>query len=157
MPKISSAKIRNQTRSALDPRLSRAREAASAFETPRSGWIRGIRTALGMSASDLATRIGVNTSTVLRMELGESQGTIQISTLKRAAEGLNCDLVYALIPRESLAKSVREQASKRAAKMLAPIEHTMKLEDQNVPEYLTEDIREELITSWQGKLGLWNE
>lgn len=157
MPKTSAAKIRRQTRSALDPRLSQAREASFAFETPRSGWIRGIRTALGMSAADLANRIGVDTSTVLRMERGESRGTIQLSTLKRAAEALNCDLVYALVPRESLAKSVRVQAEKRAAKMMAPIEHTMKLEDQSVPEYLTEESREELIAAWQRKIGLWSE
>jgi len=91
------------------------------------------------------------------MERGESRGTIQLSTLKRAAEALNCDLVYALVPRESLAKSVRVQAEKRAAKMMAPIEHTMKLEDQSVPEYLTEESREELIAAWQRKIGLWSE
>jgi predicted DNA-binding mobile mystery protein A len=91
------------------------------------------------------------------MERGESRGTIQLSTLKRAAEALNCDLVYALVPRESLAKSVRVQAEKRAAKMMAPIEHTMKLEDQSVPKYLTEESREELIAAWQRKIGLWSE
>ena len=157
MPTATSAKTRRQTRTALDPRLARARLAASDFEPPRHGWIRAIRTALNMSASDLAVRLKLTPSTVTRMELGETEGTIQLSTLKKAAEALNCDLVYALIPRESLANSVRSQASKKASKTLGPIAHTMNLENQSVPDYLSEHVREELIAKWMTKPGLWSD
>ena len=157
MTTISPTVSRRKARLALDPKLSKARTAASALPTPRRGWIREIRTSLGMSAADLAKRMELNTSTVLRMERGESQGTIQLMTLKKAAEALNCDLVYALIPRESLVKSVQNQALKKAIRMMAPIEHTMGLENQSVPKHLAEEIRKDLITIWQNKPGLWND
>lgn len=157
MPKIPQATNRRQARNALDPRLARAREAIPVLAVPRIGWIRAIRNALGMSAADLATRMDITTSTVLRMEVNEARGNIHLDSLRRAAEALNCDLVYALVPRESLSQSVRRQATKRAEEALAPVQHTMHLEDQAVPKALAEDLLEQEIAAWQGRLGLWHE
>jgi len=67
------------------------------------------------------------------MEQSEMKGTIQLATLRRIAEALNCTLVYALVPNEPLETIVREQARKVAKRRLQSVEHSMLLEDQSVP------------------------
>ncbi|MBU6213543.1 MAG: mobile mystery protein A [Actinomycetales bacterium] len=157
MPRIATSGARRQARHALDPRLARAREAAATMSVPRDGWIRTLRTALGMSAGNLAARMGTAESTVLRMETSETRAAIRLDTLRRAAEALDCDLVYALVPRRGLAETVQAQAERRAAMSLAPVQHTMELEAQTVPASLTEDLFRQEVEAWQRRPGLWDE
>jgi transcriptional regulator with XRE-family HTH domain len=46
-----------------------------------------------MTATQLAARIGVAQATVSQLEQSEIRGSIQLSTLRRAAEAMNCTLV----------------------------------------------------------------
>ena len=69
---------------------------------PSSGWIKAIREGIGMTATHLAARLGVATSTVTRLETSEADDTITLASLRRAAEALNCELQYSLVPRLSL-------------------------------------------------------
>jgi hypothetical protein len=50
--------------------------------------------------------------------------------LRRAAEALDCTLVYALVPRSSLQDSVESRARQIATREVDRIAHTMKLEAQ---------------------------
>jgi hypothetical protein len=50
----------------------------------------------------------------------------------RAAQALDCVLVYALIPRESLEKTVTTRARAVALKDMAALDQTMALENQSV-------------------------
>jgi predicted DNA-binding mobile mystery protein A len=63
-----------------------------------------------MSTYQLAKRMGVAQSTMNQMELAEARGAIQLSSLKRAAEAMNCTLVYALGPNGSLEDFLQKQA-----------------------------------------------
>ncbi len=54
--------------------------------------------------------------------------------MERAAEALGCRVVYALIPEKPLANTVRERAERLADRQLAAVEHTMRLENQGVPD-----------------------
>ena len=157
MPKIATAPQRRQARLAMDRRLSQARTTVPTLLAPRQGWIRSIRGALGMSAQELGRRLGVTQSAVARHETSEISGTIQLDSLRRVAEALNCDLVYALIPREELELSVQRQAEKRARAQLAPIEHSMGLEQQAVPAAMTTSLLEQEALAWQSRMGLWSE
>ena len=85
-----------------------------------------------MSATDLATRIGVTKARVLAIENSEATGVLKLDTLKRAAEALDCTLVYALIPRRPLEDMVREQALRVAGEHLSAVDQTMHLEHQSV-------------------------
>jgi len=123
---------------------------------PRGGWIRAIRDALGMSARDLAHRLGVTESTVARMETSERAQSIQLSTLQRAAAALGCDLVYALVPSRPLEQSVHEQARRRAQTAIAPVTHSMLLEDQAPPESAVDALVDERASAWVDRPGLWN-
>ncbi len=113
----------------LDARLSRWRSAELPARPP-SGWIKAIREALGMPAAHLAKMLGLVPSTVLRLETSEVDDTITLGSLRRAAEALDCELQYALVPRQSIAQTMESQANKVARERMAAIVHTMALESQ---------------------------
>ena len=83
-----------------------------------------------MTATHLAGRLGVRTSTVTRLETSEADDTISLVTLRRAAEALGCELHYALVPRQSLADTLEARANSVAREQMAAISHTMGLEAQ---------------------------
>ena len=99
-------------------------------EVPPGGWIRTIREALGMSARQLAGRLGVTRQALAFMEQREHEGKISLAALSRAADALECDLVYALVPRMALGDYVEAEARKWAMAEVNRIAHTMHLEDQ---------------------------
>ena len=113
------------------------------LECPKQGWIREIRDALGLSAAQLAARMGVRQSTVAKMEKTEQEETISLDSLRRAAEAMDCHLVYALVPRRTLEITLLEQAARRAQNIVGRVEHSMALESQERRSEETEaEIRE---------------
>ncbi len=78
---------------------------------PARGWIRAIRDALGMTSRQLATRLDVSQSAVAQLERSEVAGSIRLDSLRRAADALGCDLVYALVPRTTLEQTVADRAA----------------------------------------------
>jgi predicted DNA-binding mobile mystery protein A len=116
-------------RSHLDDRFAQM-GSVQLFTPPVKGWIRAIREGLGMTSTQLAARLGIKLPSMTHIEHSEQQGTIGLATLRRAAAALDCTLVYALVPNKPLATVVWDRARAVALKRLAPIEHSMKLEDQ---------------------------
>lgn len=158
MARTMKAAARRQARRALDLKFSSTREALqSVSASPHAGWVRAIRDALGMSAADLAARMNVVESTVLRLETGERHGRVQLDSLRRAANALDCDLVYVLLPRNQLDAQVNQQARRRAKQSLGRVQHTMALEDQVAPPALADELLQEQILSWLDRPGLWHE
>lgn len=98
---------------------------------PKSGWIRTVRTALGMSAAQLGRRLGMSQQAVAKLERSERAGTISLGTLSKVADALECDLQVQFIPRTTLERSVREQARKKALSERNRVVHTMRLEAQD--------------------------
>lgn len=113
----------------LDRRLSALRLSDIAKRPPH-GWLRAVRDALGMSARQAAARMGVAQPTYTRFERSEIEDTITLATLRRAAEALNCTLVYALVSNKPLEETLRDRARKVADAQLGHVHHTMRLEDQ---------------------------
>ena len=68
-------------------------------ERPETGWARSIREVLGMTKEQLGARVGLTVSAISTLERSERNGVITIRSLQRLAEGLDCDLVYAIVPR----------------------------------------------------------
>ena len=121
-----------RARRRLDERLEKARIALDP-DVPARGWVRAIRDALGMSGPQLARRMGVSAQSVDALERSEVSGSIKLETLRRAAEALDCRVVYVLIPNRPLENMVRDRARAIAVSELATVGHTMRLEDQAVP------------------------
>jgi predicted DNA-binding mobile mystery protein A len=128
---MKKARLAIQSRLCLDDRFKEMRPITR-FAPPVRGWIRAIREALGMSSAQLAKRLGVRQPSVVALEQSEAKGTIELATLRRVAEALDCTLVYALVPNKPLEGIVRERARGRARQRLAAVEHSMRLEDQAV-------------------------
>jgi len=108
-----------------------------------------------MSATDLAARMGVEPSTVVRLELSERQRRVQLSTLDRAAQALDCEVVYALVPRRPLVDVVDERARQLAREELSRLDHTMLLEDQRVDDGQWRERLETVAGQIRDQPGLW--
>ncbi len=123
-------------------------------ESPPQGWLRTIRELLGMTAVQFARRIGVSQSRIVAMEKNEPN--LKLSTMKRIADSLNCDFIYALVPREDIDNTLRKQAEKTAQKMLDRVNANMALENQLAESHeLLVDLTDNLLN---GKLSkIWNE
>lgn len=126
--------LREAARRRLDQRYASASASTEQlWARPHKGWVRAIRDALGMSTRQLAARLGVAQATVVQLEKSEANETIQLATLRRAADALDCDLVYALVPRRgSLEDAVAAQARGRAQGLVDAVDRSMELEDQAV-------------------------
>jgi predicted DNA-binding mobile mystery protein A len=64
------------------------------------------------------------------METSEVEGRIRLDTIRRAADAMECVVVYALIPKASLENLVQRQAARVAEVQLTATAHSMALEDQ---------------------------
>ncbi len=62
-----------------------ARRFPRGAASPRSGWVRAMREALGMSQAQLATRAGISRATVQKLELAEGRRRITLDSLDRLA------------------------------------------------------------------------
>lgn len=128
----------------LDARFSQM-GSRQIFASPPNGWIR----ALGMTAAQLARRLGRTPQAVLELERSEARGAVTLKSLAKAARALDCTFVYALIPNRGLDEMVRERARHVAAERIQNLEQTMRLEDQALPpeqrEAQIDDLAEELV------------
>ena len=145
-------------RKQIDEKLSLFR-GKNVPEVPRAGWAKTIRTALGKSSEVLGKRVGISQSAVIQLEASEEADTISLSSLRKLASGLECDLVYALVPRTSLNDIMEQQALRRAQTLVQSTATSMELEDQGVSD---EEIRRQIEAAAKKLLispgtGFWNE
>lgn len=127
---------------------------------PRRGWLREIRLALGMTSVQLAKRLGISQPAVIKLEQSEEAESITLKSLHKVAEAMNCTLVYALVPNDSLEATIQAQAQRRSTELVTAIEHTMRLEAQGRDEeeqtHARNELAQDLIRTlsrdlWEGK------
>ena len=123
--------------------------------TPEQGWIRTIRKALGMTADDLALRLGVSGTAVRLLEKSETNSTIQLDSLQRVANALDCDVVVSLQPRIPLSEMVQRQARMRAHEIAQRVSVTMALEDQAVSSKKQKELFETAYSEMLVSRNLW--
>ena len=149
---------RDSARRQLDKRLN-ILNVSDVITRPPRGWIRAIREALGMTTAQLAKRIGVSQPRVVAIEKAEKQGSITLHSLERAAQAMDCRVVYALVPRKSLKDLVEDRAHIVAEKRLQSARHSMALEAQSVDKSDEEEqlkrLSERLIR--KAGSGLWED
>ena len=145
---LASSRARRQ----LDARLGPLRPVARYAPPPR-GWLRAIRESLGMAQADVAARLGVTQAAVQQLEVSEQDGTIRLSSLRRVADAMGCDVAYVLLPRTSLAATVRAQAERVVDAENAAAERSMALEAQEAT--LLPEARERLVDELVGAKRLW--
>jgi predicted DNA-binding mobile mystery protein A len=100
------------------------------LQPAKGGWLRTIRSALGMTATQLGRRIGVSQNAVSEAERSEAEGRITLNTLRKIAAGLNCEVAYALVPRAELDIIVYNSANQAAHRLVGDAAQGMALENQ---------------------------
>ena len=103
----------------------------------------------------MADRLGSAPSSVSRLELSEQKGTIQLDSLRRAAEVLNCELAYVLIPREPLDTFVEERRRAVAKQLNAKVRTHMALEGQDTSDARLDEWREDRAAALVSDRQLW--
>ncbi|MBO4439077.1 MAG: mobile mystery protein A [Spirochaetaceae bacterium] len=114
---------------ALDKKTSDLKSANNIIPKD-SGWISSVREAIGMTASQLAKRLGVTQPRITKMESNEEN--LKLSTMKKVAEALNCEFVYYFKPKTSFQDIVEEQAVKKSYEILKNVNINMALENQGI-------------------------
>jgi predicted DNA-binding mobile mystery protein A len=153
MPRVSH-EVSVRSRRLLDGHFDEWQQLRG-FPRPPRGWVRAIREALGMSASALAARMGTTAGAVTRLEQSEAGDRIRLDTLRRAADALECDLVYLLVPRRPLHTMVQDRARELAHWQVAAVEQTMSLEDQATGQ--TRAMEDQLTQELLDRGGLWGD
>jgi predicted DNA-binding mobile mystery protein A len=93
--------------------------AARTLPRPERGWIHAIRSATGVSTGELGRILGTSRQLPLQFEKAEADDSITLKSLRRVADALDCELVYALVPRSATTPKPREShSSSRANKPL---------------------------------------
>jgi len=140
---------------ALDTQLKPLRDMEPLIR-PGRGWIKAIREAIGMTTGQYAKRLGVSQPRVAALEKAEADGVVTLKTLRQAAEALDCDFVYALVPRKPLDQVVKDRARDVAERQLARTDQTMRLENQAVSKSRMVRARDELAAELlRGDRRLW--
>ena len=129
----SKRKLKRLRLEQLDVRTTKIKSVVG-ISTFKDGWIRQIREALGISARQLATKIGMAQSTLARIEKGEAERSVMLKTLDRVAEAIDCKVIYAFVPRETFEKFVHSRAVNAAEKLVRRVSYSMDLEDQGISE-----------------------
>ena len=148
--------VSNLRRRQLDRALLRPLVEA---KVPQQGWVREIRKALGMTVSQLGARMGIAQSNASRLEKSEGEGGVTLRSLKRAAEAMDCQLVYFLVPNQESFEELLERRIQAVAKReLERLKHTMALEDQAAweadEEQLLNDFTQQIASN---PAQLWDE
>lgn len=110
-------------------------KALSAMQV-KPGWIKYTRSVLGMTLKELASRAGLALPTIAQAERREAEGKITIETLRKLADAMECELVYAFVPKDDIAELLRKKAMEKARRTILKADTHMSLEDQKVTEEL---------------------
>jgi predicted DNA-binding mobile mystery protein A len=112
-------------------------------QRPRLGWVSAIREGRGVTLRELADDLGITPQGVLKLQKSEANESITLKRLSDIARALDCELVYALVPKTGKLTDVQSERSRsRAAERVRAAEHTMVLENQaagNVEQRIVEE------------------
>lgn len=133
----------------LDKQLREWQNLTYKSTRPRSGWVKTLRKALGMTAQQLADRLGLTRSRIVQLEDAEKNDAITLKTLKKVAGALDCELVYVIVPKISpegntLEDILKNKADELAEMTVARVSHSMALEDQSINKHKQKKQKEEL-------------
>ena len=124
------------------------------IEKPLQGWIKTIRELLCMTTTQFSKKLKISQPRLVFMEKNEKN--LKLSTMEKIADELNCDFVYALIPRENINDIIYNRAKQKALQIVTKVNNNMMLENQlsenkEILEETIEDLLNKKITK------IWDE
>jgi len=149
--------VQQQYRSIVDT----AAASAASLKTPPEGWLRTVRSALGMSGAEVAKKMSVTRARVTKAEHAELTGGVTLKSMQATAEAMGCRFVYAIIPASGRIEDIiTAQARKKAMAIVGTASKHMALENQKLPddkiaqevERLTRELAQEMPSDfWSNK------
>ncbi len=124
--------------------LDRNAERLSDLQTPESGWIAGMRHALGMSAEQVAKRKGVSRNAVYQAERSEKDGAVSLKQMERLAAAMGGKFIYAIVPDEPIEMLKHKQAIRNAT-ILAALEPDFASKSQDDQQDWLDDVAAEQL------------
>jgi predicted DNA-binding mobile mystery protein A len=144
----------------LDRQLNEWQTVNEKYGQPRAGWIKTLRVVLRMSVGQLANRLGLSRSRITQLENAEIHDAVTLRTLREAANALECDLVYAIVPKNhnTLEDIIKQQAEHIAKESVDRVAHSMSLEEQSINAEILRSQKDDLIKSLMEHLDkkLWS-
>ncbi|HML91245.1 mobile mystery protein A [Methyloceanibacter sp.] len=129
--------------------VDRAAEQFRNIHRPKDGWIALLRQALGMSGANVAARMDVSRNAIYQAERNEREGAITIAQMRKIADAMDAEFVYAVIPKGSVEDVIRTQAHRKAEARVRRASSHMALESQSLPSEQTkrriDDLAEQLV------------
>lgn len=140
MVKPMNRQFRQLRLSQLDRNLNDMRKVPP---RPTDGWIASAREALGLTLGQIAAKLRASRQAVQQFEQAEADDRITLGALRRVAEAMGCDLVYAIVPKSgSFTELAERPAREGAVRDVQRVVHTMALENQK-PENADQLIEDE--------------
>ncbi|WP_218110383.1 helix-turn-helix domain-containing protein [Oligoflexus tunisiensis] len=102
----------------------------------KGGWIAYVRHTIGMTFANLAKAADLSIPTVQQMEKREAKGQVTLQTLEKIAQAMNCELIYAFVPKQPINEYLKEKAQEKATRLIKQADVHMQLEDQRVEDPL---------------------
>jgi len=87
-----------------------------------------------MSAAQIANRLNVSRAAIYKLEERESLRTVSLKQLDRAADAMECDVFYAIVPRGTIEQSIRARSRKKTETKLQLANVSMGLEAEGVKD-----------------------
>ena len=111
---------------------------------PEIGWVKTIRTGLGISLEQLGDKLEITKQSVQNLEKREALGSATINAMKEAGQAMDMKFVYGYIPVDgTLEALIEKKAKKLATEIVMRTSATMKLENQeNSPQRIKDAIEE---------------
>ncbi|MDD2492704.1 MAG: mobile mystery protein A [Bacilli bacterium] len=99
-----------------------------------NGWVYALRSALGMSLSQLGKRLDMTAQSVKELENREKEQTASLRSLAEVARALDLQFVYgfAFKKNDNLKKMVSRKAYALAQEIVLRTDRTMRLENQGI-------------------------
>ena len=139
--------------------VNRAKHQVAGLFVPSEGWIRTVRTALGMSGAQLGRRLGVTRASVSNTEKAELNGGVTLKAMQQMAEGMGCRFVYAIVPEKNIEDVVYHRAMEKAREQIKAASVHMALEEQSLTNDKLEAEIKRLADEMLNKTSsaLWND
>lgn len=107
----------------------------------KGGWIHYVRSILGIKLTTLAKLTKTTSSAVQQAEKREAQGKVTLETLNKMANAMDCEFVYAFVPKKEIRELVEDRAVNKARMILRNADMHMELEDQKVKQKFEDRVR----------------
>lgn len=126
---------------------------------PKEGWLRTVRTALGMSGTQLAKKLGVTKARISKAEQDEPHGSVTLKTMHTMAQAMDCKFVYAIVPKQNVEDVIKERAIEKARTQVKTASTHMALEAQSLSKEQLEFEIERIAAQIMDKMpsDFWND